>query len=173
MTLAAIASVSRRHAVGAFSSRRYLPRNSSILLAPNQRVNNMGSPPGPLQRWECTWEEKHLGIEQDFELRGMELRRLLRLRPDYKDEEGSWHPETRVEFMTIAAREPLRGGYCQVVGGFIRDWIIRGEIDQVAGTPKDIDLRLWEGFDMDGYIKRCESWGLSLDDRGLASGHQA
>lgn len=67
----------------------------------------------------------------------MELRRLLRLRPDYKDEEG-WRPKTRVEFMTIAAKEALRDGNCAVVGGFIRDWwIIRGEIDQ-ARIPQKI-----------------------------------
>lgn len=71
------------------------------------------TPPGPLKRWNCTWDEKHLGIEHDFELKGMELRRLLRLRPDYKDEEG-WRP-TRVEFMTIAAREALRDGHCRLL----------------------------------------------------------
>ena len=126
------------------------------------------TPPGPLKRWNCTWDEKHLGIEHDFELKGMELRRLLRLRPDYKDEEG-WRP-TRVEFMTIAAREALRDGHCEVVGGFIRDWIIRGEIDEVAGTPKDIDLRLWQAFNIDAFIKRCEKWGLIRDDRNMKIG---
>ena len=59
-------------------------------------------PPGPLEDWNCKWDEKNLGVENDFELMGMEKRRLLRLRPDYKDAPG-WKPESRVEFMTIAA----------------------------------------------------------------------
>lgn len=90
--------------------------------------------------------------------------RLLRLRPDCKDK-GSWLPESRVEYMTIVAREALRDGRCEIVGGFIRDWIIRGEIDEVHGTPKDIDLRLWRGFDLDAFSRRCEGWGLKRDDR--------
>lgn len=126
-------------------------------------------PPGPLTYWNCRWEEKELGIEKDFELMGMEKRRLLRLRPDYKDE-SNWRPTTRVEFMTIVAREALRTGHCEVVGGFLRDWIIRGDDDKENGTPKDIDLRLWEGFDMDGFIKRCSAWGLRRDDRNVKLG---
>jgi len=98
-------------------------------------------PPGPLRYWKCVWDEKDLGVASDFELMGAEKRRLLRLRPDYKDEDG-WTPKTRVEYMTVAVREALRLGHCEVVGGFIRDWIIRGEVDDAHGTPKDIDLRL-------------------------------
>ena len=90
----------------------------------------------------------------------MELRRLLRLRPDYRDEK-CWRPESREEFMTIAAREALRDGNCKVVGGFIRDWIIRGEVDVIHGTPKDVDLYLWKAFDIPQYIARCRFWGLS------------
>lgn len=126
-------------------------------------------PPGKLQRWNCKWDEKHLGIERDFELRGMAKRRLLRLRPDYKDNAG-WKPQTRVEFMTIAAREALRNGNCEVVGGFIRDWVIRGEVDAVNGTPKDIDLRLWKGFDLEKFVERCGLWGMVRDDRGKLMG---
>lgn len=112
-------------------------------------------PPGPLKPWICKWDEKNLGIEQDFELKEMELRRLLRLRPDFKDEE-CWKPKSRVEFMTVAAREALCDRNCEVVGGFIRDWVIRGEIDEDHGTPNDIDLRLWEAFDIPAYINRCK-----------------
>lgn len=81
--------------------------------------------------------------------------------------------------MIIAAREALPRGCCEVVGGFIRDLIIMGNIDQVACTPKDINLRFWEwqGFGMDSYIMHCESWGLSSDDydcsTNFSSGHQA
>lgn len=52
-------------------------------------------------------------------------------------------------------------------------------IDQVARTPKDINLHLWlwEGFEMDSYIKCCECHHgvYPRDDRSinLASGHQA
>eukprot|EP00594_Rhizosolenia_setigera_P016402 CAMPEP_0178962122 /NCGR_PEP_ID=MMETSP0789-20121207/14155_1 /TAXON_ID=3005 /ORGANISM="Rhizosolenia setigera, Strain CCMP 1694" /LENGTH=193 /DNA_ID=CAMNT_0020646169 /DNA_START=113 /DNA_END=694 /DNA_ORIENTATION=+ len=79
-------------------------------------------------------------------------------------------PKTRVEFMTIAAREALRMGNAEIVGGFIRDWVIRGEIDIKNGTPKDIDLRLWKGFDINLYVRNCEQWGLKRDDRGLNLG---
>ena len=133
--------------------------------------NQAGLPPGPLDYWQCRWDEKNLGIERDFVLKGWEKRRLLRLRPDYKDKEG-WHPTTRVEFMSIAAREALRDGKCAVVGGFIRDWVIRGEVDEAAGTPKDIDLRVWQGFDVEAYVRRCENWGLVRDDRGTKIGFE-
>lgn len=115
-------------------------------------------PPGTLRYWKCTWDEEHLGIKSDFTLEGRELRRLLRLRPDYRDVPG-WKPLTREEFMTIAAREALRDGNCEVVGGFIRDWIIRGE------APKDVDLRLWKAFDFTTYIARCQGWGLTRFDQ--------
>ena len=50
-------------------------------------------------------------------------------------------------------------------------------IDQVACTSKDINLHLWQGFDMDSYIKCCECHHgvYPRDDRSisLASGHQA
>mmetsp|Transcript_12011 Transcript_12011/g.18251 ORF Transcript_12011/g.18251 Transcript_12011/m.18251 type:complete len:245 (-) Transcript_12011:432-1166(-) len=123
---------------------------------------HQGGPPGPLKYWNCIWDEKELGIERDFEIRGMEKRRLLRLRPDYKDE-GGWFPTSRVEYMTIVAREVLRDGNAEIVGGFIRDWIIRGEVDIENGTPKDIDVRLWQNFGMKAFEKRCLSWGLKRD----------
>jgi len=109
----------------------------------------------PVKKWNCIWDEKNLGIQRDFELKGMEKRRLLRLRPNYQDATG-WSPTTRNEFMTIAAREALLDDKCMVVGGYIRDWIIRGE------EPKDIDLRIYPGFNAAAYIKRCEKWGLRL-----------
>ncbi len=125
---------------------------------------HQNGPPGPLKYWKCIWDEKELGIERDFELMGMEKRRLLRLRPDYKDE-GAWFPTSRVEYMTVVAREALRDGHAEIVGGFIRDWIIRGEVDTENGTPKDIDLRLWQGFDIQAFEKRCLAWGLKRDYR--------
>mmetsp|Transcript_16619 Transcript_16619/g.18602 ORF Transcript_16619/g.18602 Transcript_16619/m.18602 type:complete len:226 (-) Transcript_16619:153-830(-) len=107
----------------------------------------------PVNNWNFIWDEKHLGIQRDFELMGMEKRRLLRLRPDYKDE-ADWFPTTRTEFMTVAAREALKDDSCTVVGGFIRDWIIRGE------EPKDLDLRIDPDFNAAAFIKRCEKWDL-------------
>ena len=44
--------------------------------------------------------------------------------------------------MAVAAREALQMGQCEIVGGFIRDWIIRGDEDKEHDTPHDIDLRL-------------------------------
>ena len=127
-------------------------------------------PPGPLAYWNCKWDEKNLGIEKDFELRGMKKRRLLRLCPDYVDAKG-WEPKSRVEFMTVAAREALAQGDCEVIGGFVRDWIIRGEDNKKDGTPKDIDLRLWKGFDIQAYINTCmKKWGLRRDDRDTKLG---
>lgn len=126
-------------------------------------------PPGPLVYWNVTWDEKNLGIERDFELKGMEKTRLMRLRPDYKDV-GAWLPDSRVDYMTIVAREALRMGHCEIVGGFIRDWIIRGEIDEVNGTPKDIDLRFWKDFDIEALVKRCEGWSLKREDRNTRLG---
>lgn len=126
-------------------------------------------PPGPLAYWECKWDEKHLGVERDFELLGMVKRRLLRLRPDYNDV-GGWLPESREEFMTVVIREALGMNYCEVVGGFLRDWVIRGEVDVANGTPKDIDLRLWKGFDLDVFSHRCERWGLRRNDKNSKIG---
>ena len=86
---------------------------------------------------------------------GVEKARLLRLRPDCSDDPG-WFPSTRTDFMTMVCREALRDGICEIVGGFIRDWIIRGE------EPRDIDIRLWSSFDMQGFIKRCnKSYNLT------------
>lgn len=116
-------------------------------------------PPGGLAYWPCKWNEKHLGVDTEFELMGQEKLRLLRLRPDYQDDRR-WTPRNKAEFMTVAAREALRDGHAELVGGFIRDWIIRGDLDQDHDTPKDIDLRLWESFDMIKFIDRCEMWGL-------------
>lgn len=138
-------------------------------MAEDQFACDKHGPPGPLEYWKCRWEEKDLGAEHDFELKGMELIRLLRLRPDCKDKEG-WFPESRVEYMSIAAREALGMGNCEIVGGFIRDWIIRGEIDQINKTPKDIDLRLWKGFDLLAFVKRCERWSLKREDRDSVLG---
>ena len=116
------------------------------------------------------WDEKKLGIEKDFELMGMEKRRLLRLRPDYIDAKG-WKPASRVDFMAVVAREALTQGNCEVIGGFVRDWIIRGEDNLKDGTPKDIDLRLWKGFDLSAFSDRCCSkWGLVRDDRNSKMG---
>ena len=49
--------------------------------------------------------------------------------------------------MTVAAREALAHGDCEVIGGFVRDWIIRGEDNNQDGKPKYIDLRVWNGLD--------------------------
>ena len=111
--------------------------------------HDANSPPGRLHYWNCTWDEKHLGVPRDFKLMGVEKARLLRLRPDCSDDPG-WFPSTRTDFMTLVCREALRDGNCEIVGGFIRDWIIRGE------PPRDIDIRLWDAFDMKGFIRRCE-----------------
>ena len=43
--------------------------------------------------------------------------------------------------MSIATRKALRGGYCEFVGGFVRDWIIRREVDSISSALHDIDLR--------------------------------
>jgi len=59
-------------------------------------------PPGPLAYWPCKWDEKTLVIENDFELMGIEKRRLLRLRPDFVYAEGR-KPSSRVEFTAVAA----------------------------------------------------------------------
>ena len=119
-------------------------------------------PPGPLQPWSCIWRDK--SVEKDFELKGMELKRLLRLRPDFRDED-CWRPRSRVDFMTLAAREALRDNNCEIVGGFIRDWVIRGEVDAKHGTPKDVDIRMWKAFDIPAYICRCQrNWDLTLDE---------
>ena len=61
-------------------------------------------------------------------------------------------------------------GKCEVIGGFVRDWIIRGEDNKEQGTPKDIDLRLWSGFNLDEYTRRCAEWGLHRDDRNTKLG---
>lgn len=122
-------------------------------------------PPGPLAHWPSSWDEKPLGIERDFELTGTAKRRLLRLRPDYQDEVG-WYPSSRVEYMTVAAREALQMGQCEIAGGFIRDWIIRGDEDKEHNTPHDIDLRLWNDFRVEEFAQNCKNrWGLERDDR--------
>jgi len=126
-------------------------------------------PPGPLAQWTCIWDEKDLGVERDFQLMGMERLRLLRLRPDYCDVEG-WKPKTRAEFMTVTAREALALGQCEVIGGFVRDWIIRGDdygddSEDDKETPRDINLRLWPGFDLEAFVGNCKKWGLHRDDR--------
>ena len=121
-------------------------------------------PPGPLKYWCCKWDEKHLGIERDFELQGKALSRLLRIRPDCNDQPG-WFPDTRTDFMTIACREALRDRNCEIVGGFIRDWIIIGE------EPNDIALRIWNSFNMSDFISRCiTKWNLRRYDRGQKLG---
>lgn len=84
-------------------------------------------------------------VAHDFELKSMELRRLLKFWPDYNDE-VVWRPQTWVEFMNIAAKEALRQATARLLDDSLRGWVIRGEIDKNAVTPKDIDLRLWQGF---------------------------
>ena len=48
--------------------------------------------------------------------------------------------------MNIAAKEALRQATARLLEDSLRGWVIRGEIDKNAVTPKDIDLRLWQGF---------------------------
>lgn len=135
---------------------------AAMLRAAKAITCHHSGPPGPLARWNYAWSEKHLGIEHDFKLSVMERRRLIRLRPDYRGER-SWRPEYRVDFMTLAAREALTMGHCEVIGGFVRDWIVGGE--DTFGAPNDIDLRLWKDFDINQFIERCAKWGLQREDR--------
>lgn len=138
-----------------YVSKQQLALNSALLSKTISRSLGAVARHSTVNYWNCIWDEKHLGIAKDFELKGMEKRRLLRLRPDYKDADG-WSPKTRTEFMTIAAREALDVGSCTVVGGFIRDWIICGT------EPKDVDLRIDPGFNAAEFIDRCKKWDLKL-----------
>jgi hypothetical protein len=136
---------------------RFLPALSKTIISRSFGVGGSLVAHQPVKYWNCTWDEKHLGILHDFELRGMEKRRLLRLHPDYNDSDD-WYPKTRTEFMTVAAREALVDDDCTVVGGFIRDWIIRGE------EPKDVDLRIYPHFNSAAFIDRCKKWDLHTED---------
>merc|ERR1712176_1422686 len=94
------------------------PGQGSLSVSPRLYYHKIPGAPsfvsraGPLAPWDCTGFGPQLGFERELEFREGGENRLLRLRPDHKDEAG-WRPVSRLEFMTIAAREALRGEFCE------------------------------------------------------------